>query len=918
MDPTPNNEPVSTTSEAMVVDKPQPTDPPRPQLAQVSKRAFWHPETKLIVSPMGRPLPLKIGHQVSTNFTEPRILTDSNIYLAWYPRRGIAYGLLFQFVDIGDDELGRHIYEASDRLYYLEDDIVATWSSLEFTLFDFAKSLYEIHPFHHEMPFIDYPHLPEDFGYTRGHRDHHKAVKAAIASRKAFRMLVALSTFALSLWLTSDVETCFDAAFEALQKKQPTPFAPATLQLIKDSAVCKFEFGFRPGGFLKGFSTNWGPVIHRFGRAGVSIWLLWGDPDTSPFTERKGDLIFQWYYPPDHHISLAKKALSYENLTIVRPHPQTYHPPSAFLEDASTSVTQPAVVDEQVDNEQLTSSFNEPTDDTAALNAVEPGSLQRPGETRLDFFDRMRKDYESATEMEATRVRIRRLESEASAFRELDDGPRKVKRRPATYYVWEPSPTNAEFLIRRRCEDWISVVNAWKKTPRESRKYWSHINQWDLFPSAATDEEQSREAEQDEGEEGVVSSTREIVKKDILEHIENSPDTYTIDDSLLNPIDFDKFLTLVHGFTRSLIQHGESVCHGKKPMEMTNANGERVKHMFGFREEKMEKDLAPSCVDFLNTCIAAPSEISLSNLPATRWDFVGLKMPRRYIRVDLATAMKEAVRAISAPSALDKDKPPPLYLLRSNENNEDDSKWLIAVTDPNSVLLVYRMGLQSLYHVAEIFLNWGIPFRTAMVREATSYKQPERRSVGGQAPLCDVDFKPTKADYIAYLTRREAILQSPRGRAARMRGGIVGRIAAEVVEEGCVLTGPQLEDEIIGYDSQGNFLVDDYISQVDVDIICGQYRERNREISGKLSSWWPSEQVWNTRCGWQVGLWAPESEGWYVNRRKSLTNGDFDVFPAIHWKDKYKHFRPKTGPAIVGSRFMAELFLKDKLNKSNR
>ncbi|KAJ7700968.1 hypothetical protein B0H14DRAFT_2417130 [Mycena olivaceomarginata] len=52
------------------------------------------------------------------------------------------------------------------------------------------------------------------------------------------------------------------------------------------------------------------------------------------------------------------------------------------------------------------------------------------------------------------------------------------------------------------------------------------------------------------------------------------------------------------------------------------------------------------------------------------------------------------------------------------------------------------------------------------------------------------NYVPTAHDYQTYLAMREQFLQSPRGRAAKLYGGIVGRLACTVVSDEEVCRGP--------------------------------------------------------------------------------------------------------------------------------
>ncbi|KJA12735.1 hypothetical protein HYPSUDRAFT_100680, partial [Hypholoma sublateritium FD-334 SS-4] len=77
-------------------------------------------------------------------------------------------------------------------------------------------------------------------------------------------------------------------------------------------------------------------------------------------------------------------------------------------------------------------------------------------------------------------------------------------------------------------------------------------------------------------------------------------------------------------------------------------------------------------------------------------------------------------------------------------------------------------------------------------------------------------------DYDEYLRRREILLRSHRGRAALMYGGIVARIARDVLDVNEVLKGPSTQAVTVAVKGAFN-IDDDVLSQNDLDIICGVY-----------------------------------------------------------------------------------------------
>ncbi|TFK31022.1 hypothetical protein BDQ12DRAFT_573117, partial [Crucibulum laeve] len=98
-------------------------------------------------------------------------------------------------------------------------------------------------------------------------------------------------------------------------------------------------------------------------------------------------------------------------------------------------------------------------------------------------------------------------------------------------------------------------------------------------------------------------------------------------------------------------------------------------------------------------------------------------------------------------------------------------------------------------------------------------------------------------DYKHYEEIRDNLLRSSIGRAALMRGGIIWRLAYNVVSLKEVTKGPSPTASqfgvIVGVDAGWN-LIDDGISPSAEDIICGVYKRPTGNGQQTADySWWP-------------------------------------------------------------------------------
>lgn len=276
---------------------------------------MWHSVSGLVVSPFNRTLPSAVvSNPKSTrpdDLTNPRLLQDDNIYLAFYPRRAIHRGTLFSVLSIRSDLLSNSIMPVTESSgtessrYALDPSIQSRWKTLETPLLQVAQTLYAAHPDKANFPPLLYPRWPHQYGYEDSHRTKELAYDCAKKSLAAFSMLVAFTTFVLSLWLTEYEDDCFAAAFAVLAQRHRDGLPRVWLEYLKDSIVGDLSPGLRPGGFLNPYSTRWGAYLLRFTRASVPFWLLWGTDDIkhAHLADRKID----YFFPPREYIELAKQ-----------------------------------------------------------------------------------------------------------------------------------------------------------------------------------------------------------------------------------------------------------------------------------------------------------------------------------------------------------------------------------------------------------------------------------------------------------------------------------------------------------------------------------------------------------------------------------------------------------------------------------
>jgi len=154
--------------------------------------------------------------------------------------------------------------------------------------------------------------------------------------------------------------------------------------------------------------------------------------------------------------------------------------------------------------------------------------------------------------------------------------------------------------------------------------------------------------------------------------------------------------------------------------------------------------------------------------------------------------------------------------------------WTIAISDLPQALFVFRLLMKrhlTPASLAHILLEEGVAFRTVQPLADVRIKA-SLLDIVTMVPirLSDYVFKPS--DYEVYIHQRAMILSSPRGRAALLRGGIIGRLAKEHLglESACLGPSSSVTVHRIGFTITNNDDIkywDDQLTDTEIDVICG-------------------------------------------------------------------------------------------------
>ncbi|PPQ81890.1 hypothetical protein CVT26_014321 [Gymnopilus dilepis] len=230
--------------------------------------------------------------------------------------------------------------------------------------------------------------------------------------------------------------------------------------------------------------------------------------------------------------------------------------------------------------------------------------------------------------------------------------------------------------------------------------------------------------------------------------------------------------------------------------------------------------------------------------------------------------------------------------------------WFVGLA-PSSALECIRRGLgPSDIDVVDFLIDHGISFRTftrlpgiPRTPHFQHSRNPDRPILGFRQKGYIFDL----ADYAAYEALRDRILTlSPQGRRALSYGGIIARLARDVLPNSSIYSGPSSSaldgSETLFEDNVGVF-VDDALSDSMLDLITGTYRVyTNKGNQTEVVSWFPRVNVW-AAAGLNVGYWTRDCKQWFAGRRDEILSQGASPLNATTWRKALRMNRK--GPEVL-------------------
>ncbi|GLB45605.1 hypothetical protein LshimejAT787_2400630 [Lyophyllum shimeji] len=907
--------------------------------------AIWVPGFGLWTSPIVPAIPVQFCTKQHTDpledYTAVHDLPDEHIWLAFYPRVPVFSGPLLSPLRVPHDRLVRSIHAVVVHgvgfKYFLDLSIRRKWELLETQLLGVAFNLLDHHRQHSRLPPVSWPIAPRAFGYLDGHSSGEDALRAAKRARRAFINVIAFASFAFSLWLTEHEEDCHEKAFALLESLPGSPFPRVWLELLEESAVCSFEWGLRPGALLDPFKTRWGPWLYKFARGGVPIWLHWGIQDKRvPVDPGIG-----YYYPPREYIEKVQRRPVWRS-NVLRPHivvpplmtdvvdPEPSPPPfshphvisrAQFALEEASSAPPPAGYEEMDTVMALSAPPSPPRVDPRST--VELHSRQHAGEDWPQFYLRMQRLNEERRRNEDARTKQSR-DAKAAHARKALSGASKV-------FEWVQHIEDPTYYVRTLVKS-ADKESDWDDHPADCRFYWSAFDEWDLCPVKYSekvrvpaccamihdDDPDYHHHNEPNDDYSNLASEPSFSKTSVPPPSHDA--TLELTEALVTgpppahpPRKFhgerlEMYLRLRHGYSAKL---GPRECwhdwlHGDgkgKEEKLSPAEWKKVVKRCVYTDLNIaDENHRKALVNFHN--IVRNSTLRYNDLPSP-FDITTIRCRQDLLRVrsvECDLPGYDVVYVLSPPK----------------DSRNDPSRWFVATTSATAVLLAYRCEWHTMREIAVQFLKAGIPFRTVLAVDKRDVAKPRfvqptrvmREGLGWRA----ANFSPSRLDFLAYMAKRDEVLSSLAGRVLRTRGGIVGRIAAEVVSDEEVLHGPAIGDEIVGHRGDIRY-VDDMIDERVLDVVCGVYHVQvskdNPEISE--SSYWPKDSRW-WKSGFAGDQWLPLAERFYTDRSRAICSNNIRLYNSTDWKSRIKQSVAHTNAMLKGS----ERWAADYLQRSSR
>ena len=170
------------------------------------------------------------------------------------------------------------------------------------------------------------------------------------------------------------------------------------------------------------------------------------------------------------------------------------------------------------------------------------------------------------------------------------------------------------------------------------------------------------------------------------------------------------------------------------------------------------------------------------------------------------------------------------FVVRYRERAAIDVEWEVVVPNMTTVAQIMRCRWgPDKVELARELMRRGIPFRTGLLSatETSTVRREFRYGLSTKA----FGYNFIKADYALYEEECQLVLQE-HGLKALLKGGILWRLAIEMMEIPCIQFGPLTipDSGWCGHLEGGVYIAGEELSQRDADVLVGLYRVHNSTL----------------------------------------------------------------------------------------
>ena len=640
------------------------------------------------------------------------------------------------------------------------------------------------------------PIPPSLLGFRERFRTRRYALSRFIASRDWFVIWMGFLSFTIAQIEFTALKHDIPNWYSYLVEKD---ISQVWLNGIHQSGICNFsQSSLRVGVFIDWLEKNDSrPRLEWFCRMNIPVWYPWT-------TE------------------LGKLVASYPALANLQPPPEQ-------LQSATTFITQQPSTFSQFFGVSLA-----PTSDGVSLASTSDGVLLAPTSDPLPVVIHSPPRDMSFTELLAARLshvktkpwsaffEAREVRNKEKAAKETSEArqarlnrERKPPQNKVEVYIWDWSEEDPLQLVRTRVMTNKERKDALGSFSSSQSIYNSWSNEWDLCEYfGPSDDEDEDSLDGFEGHNDPDSGDNEIAHAAYIASRIQGPAPFPSHGSLtavdvadLSPINisFDllDYLSTHYGFVYPLSRQKTSVDN-----EAWDKCMKSLGRFAGARNPPVP-DFHESIIHFIEALQSSggPSSDEFDCFPDNR------------IAIKTSSFSRDIV-------SIGK-----FFVVQPRAFEPNSFPWSIALYDIPQALYVFRLLLKSrntAATLARILLEEGVAFRTVQpLRDVYS-----RSSLGDIVTIVPIrlsNYIFKASDYDVYVRHRAMILSSPRGRAALLRGGIIGRLAREhlAIDSACLGPSSSVTVHRLGFnivDGDGRRYWDDELTDDEINVICGLHR----------------------------------------------------------------------------------------------